>query len=146
MNTAIYNKANKTRREKSRDTEGYAAPLLAALLIAAFLILLSPLAPAQDIRSEVEHVYADNDGTKIHYAKSNCNDFSIGIELEGTDDQAYTDIQYLQLQKLVAVLKGHHPSLGEGDIVGHSDIAPGRKTDPGASFDWQRLAALSNDD
>ena len=61
MNTAIYNKANKTRREKSRDTEGYAAPLLAA-----FLILLSPLAPAQDIRSEVEHVYADNDGTKIH--------------------------------------------------------------------------------
>ena len=69
MNTAIYNKANKTRREKSRDTEGYAAPLLAALLIAAFLILLSPLAPAQDIRSEVEHVYADNDGTKIHYAK-----------------------------------------------------------------------------
>ena len=72
----------------------------------------------------------------------NCNDFSIGIELEGTDDQAYTDIQYLQLQKLIGVLKRHHPSLGEGDIVGHSDIAPGRKTDPGASFDWQRLAAL----
>ena len=69
MNTAIYSKANTTRRENSRDTEGYAAPLLAALLIAAFLMLLSPLAPAQDIRSEVEHVYADNDGTKIHYAK-----------------------------------------------------------------------------
>ena len=78
--------------------------------------------------------------------RSNCNDFSIGIELEGTDDQTYTDIQYLQLQKLVAVLKSHHPSLGEGDIVGHCDIAPGRKTDPGASFDWQRLAALSNAD
>jgi pimeloyl-ACP methyl ester carboxylesterase len=64
MNASIYSKGNRTKRENSRNTKGYAAPLLAALLM-----LLSPLAAAQDVRSEVEHVYADNDGTKLHYAK-----------------------------------------------------------------------------
>ena len=72
--------------------------------------------------------------------RDNCNDFSIGIELEGTDDEAYTESQYAQLSKLIEALRQYHPSLDHGDIVGHSDIAPGRKTDPGACFDWQRLA------
>ena len=64
MNASIYSKGNRTKRENSRNTKGYAAPLLAALLM-----LLSPLAAAQAVRSKVAHVYADNDGTKLHYAK-----------------------------------------------------------------------------
>ena len=77
--------------------------------------------------------------------QTNCNDFSIGIELEGTDDQAYTDVQYVQLRQLIKALQRYHPSLDQSDIVGHSDIAPGRKTDPGGCFDWHRLADVSND-
>ncbi len=74
--------------------------------------------------------------------RSNCNDFSIGIELEGTDTQPYTEAQYRRLQQLIRALRATYTSLEGGDIVGHSDIAPGRKTDPGASFDWHYLAEL----
>lgn len=66
-----------------------------------------------------------------------CNDFSIGIELEGCDDIAYTDIQYRQLNQVIAVLKQHYPKIK--NVVGHSDIAPGRKTDPGECFDWLKI-------
>ncbi|MCJ7556160.1 MAG: 1,6-anhydro-N-acetylmuramyl-L-alanine amidase AmpD [Gammaproteobacteria bacterium] len=68
-----------------------------------------------------------------------CNDFSIGIELEGSDALAYTETQYEKLNALVATLLSTYPSLSADRIVGHSDIAPGRKTDPGVAFDWQRL-------
>jgi len=68
-----------------------------------------------------------------------CNDFSIGIELEGADDEPYDERQYGALAELVATLQRNYPSLAEGWIAGHSDIAPGRKTDPGPAFDWQRL-------
>lgn len=68
-----------------------------------------------------------------------CNDFSIGVELEGVDDQAYTDPQYLSLAELVAVLRLRFPLI---DMVGHADIAPGRKTDPGPAFDWGHVRAL----
>ena len=70
-----------------------------------------------------------------------CNDFSIGIELEGTDDIAYTDIQYRVLADVCKLLLEAYPSIGPENIVGHCDIAPGRKTDPGESFDWQRFKA-----
>ncbi len=70
-----------------------------------------------------------------------CNDFSIGIELEGTDDIAYTDTQYDILQQLCVSLQKAYPAILKQNIVGHCDIAPGRKTDPGASFDWQRFKA-----
>lgn len=70
-----------------------------------------------------------------------CNDFSIGIELEGTDDIAYTDIQYHVLQQLCICLQQTYTTILPQNIVGHCDIAPGRKTDPGASFDWQRFKA-----
>lgn len=69
--------------------------------------------------------------------RGKCNDFSIGIELEGTDDQSYTDIQYACLNKLLAVLQAAYPIKA---ITGHSDIAPGRKTDPGPHFDWARVS------
>jgi AmpD protein len=75
-----------------------------------------------------------------HYrGRPSCNDFSIGIELEGTDHIPYADPQYEQLGVLVEALLETYPSLSSDHIVGHSDIAPGRKTDPGPSFDWERL-------
>lgn len=69
-----------------------------------------------------------------------CNDFSIGIELEGDDDTPFTDAQYARLLPLLAALKQAYPIRA---VVGHSDIAPGRKTDPGPYFDWERLGELA---
>jgi AmpD protein len=70
-----------------------------------------------------------------------CNDFSIGIELEGTDDRPYTAAQYRRLCATIRALRRDWPGLRDAPVVGHSDIAPGRKTDPGAAFDWDRLRA-----
>ena len=74
--------------------------------------------------------------------KTCCNDFSVGIELEGTDDIAYTDSQYQQLAKLIMALQKAYPAITAERIVGHCDIAPGRKTDPGSAFDWPYLQSL----
>jgi AmpD protein len=68
-----------------------------------------------------------------------CNNYSIGIELEGSDDQAYTDSQYERLNALATTLIAHYAEIDGDAICGHSDIAPGRKTDPGPAFDWTRL-------
>jgi len=65
-----------------------------------------------------------------------CNDFSVGVELEGTDDLPYETAQYRVLAEIVAALCAAYPSLSPKRVVGHSDIAPGRKTDPGPAFDW----------
>ena len=70
-----------------------------------------------------------------------CNDISIGIDLEGTDTEAYTDSQYSVLNAVITGLKLAYPKLSKNNIVGHSDIAPDRKTDPGPAFDWTRLHA-----
>lgn len=76
---------------------------------------------------------------RSHYrGRDSCNDFSIGIELEGTDTTPYTDAQYESLTMLVAALLAAYPRLSAQRIAGHSDIAPGRKTDPGPAFDWAR--------
>ena len=80
-------------------------------------------------------------GASQYRGRSTCNDFSIGIELEGTDDQAYDDTQYLQLAALIDALLSAYSSLSREHIAGHSDIAPGRKTDPGPAFEWPRLQA-----
>jgi AmpD protein len=78
-----------------------------------------------------------------HYrGRPACNDFSIGIELEGTDDTPYTDDQYEQLAALVETLLASYPSLSVDHIAGHSEVAPGRKTDPGPSFDWERWRTI----
>jgi len=71
-------------------------------------------------------------------ARERCNDFSIGIELEGSDLVPYRDAQYAALADLLQALQVRYPI---GDVVGHCDIAPGRKTDPGPFFDWTRLPA-----
>lgn len=80
-------------------------------------------------------------GASSYQGRSNCNDFSIGIELEGTDDIPYTDAQYQRLAELIRALARAYPAT-RGHVAGHSDIAPGRKTDPGPSFDWARLRSL----
>lgn len=78
-------------------------------------------------------------GVSSFQGVSNCNDYSIGIELEGADDQAFTDIQYQVLSAVSAVILKRYPAIDLTRIVGHSDIAPGRKTDPGPFFDWKRF-------
>lgn len=98
------------------------------------------------------HFFIRRDGSLIQFVPCNkrawhagvscwrgrecCNDFSLGIELEGSDDLPFTDAQYDRLNTLLAALRQTYPI---EDIVGHSDIAPGRKTDPGPHFDWARI-------
>lgn len=77
-------------------------------------------------------------GQSCFAGRDNCNDFSIGIELEGTDDTPYTDEQYLVLVAVTRALQARYKGISDDRIVGHSDIAPGRKTDPGPGFDWVR--------
>jgi AmpD protein len=81
-------------------------------------------------------------GKSAYEGRERCNDFSIGIELEGTESVGYTDRQYEQLAAVIRALLEAYPKLSKQRLTGHSDIAPGRKTDPGASFDWQRLLGL----
>ena len=70
---------------------------------------------------------------------SHCNDYSIGIELEGCDDQPFTEKQYERLGEVTKAVMRHYPAITHGRVVGHSEIAPGRKTDPGPFFDWGKL-------
>lgn len=102
------------------------------------------------------HLLIRRDGTVIQYVPfqqrawhagvSNykgrvcCNDFSIGIELEGVDDLPYEDVQYETLNQVLAVLRSTY-DIADTEITGHCDIAPGRKTDPGEAFDWSRVKA-----
>jgi AmpD protein len=72
-------------------------------------------------------------GASSWRGRERCNDFSVGVELEGVDDQAYVDQQYSRLASLFAALRTRYPII---DVVGHADIAPDRKTDPGPAFDW----------
>jgi len=90
------------------------------------------------------HSRAWHAGASEYCGESACNDFSIGIELEGSDDIPFEDIQYTQLAKLIKELRRCYPAIGKEAITGHSDIAPGRKTDPGPAFDWDHLKQLIN--
>jgi AmpD protein len=104
------------------------------------------------------HVFIARDGTLTQYVpfhkrawhagvsflngRSRCNDFTIGIELEGTDVTPYEEMQYQTLVNLISALTCAYPTLSKERIVGHSEIAPGRKTDPGPNFDWDQLRSL----
>ena len=90
-----------------------------------------------DLRQRAWHA-----GRSCYGGRDNCNDFSIGIELEGTDDEAYTEVQYEALAAVSRVLLAHYPGMSNSRIVGHSDIAPGRKTDPGPAFNWNKYRGL----
>lgn len=103
------------------------------------------------------HLFIRRDGTLVQYVpfnrrawhagessfegRSRCNDFSIGIELEGSDTQPFEDAQYTSLVRAADALLRAYPLLSRERIVGHADIAPGRKTDPGPHFDWLRFHA-----
>jgi len=82
------------------------------------------------------HRRAWHAGRSRFRGRERCNDFSIGIELEGCDDVPYEAIQYRRLAQIVRLLLDHYPDLSPDKITGHSDIAPDRKTDPGPAFDW----------
>lgn len=82
-------------------------------------------------------------GQSNYQGRERCNDFSIGIELEGTDTDMFEDIQYSQLGHLIASLQKAYPLISD-NITGHCDIAPGRKQDPGIGFDWEKLKTLLN--
>ncbi len=88
------------------------------------------------------HRRAWHAGASSYRGRERCNDFSIGIELEGTDERPYEPVQYHKLVELIVALCGAYPSLSVERIAGHSDVAPGRKTDPGPAFDWPRLRAM----
>lgn len=104
------------------------------------------------------HVLVRRDGELVQYVpfhrrawhagksqwqgREGCNDYSVGIELEGTDASAYESVQYTMLARLVARLCRTYPGLSPERVVGHSDVAPGRKSDPGIAFDWPLLRTL----
>jgi AmpD protein len=81
-------------------------------------------------------------GESVYAGRPACNDFSVGIELEGDEIRDYTAVQYKVLAAVIDTLRASVDSLRDAPVVGHSDIAPGRKTDPGAAFDWTRLSDL----
>ena len=81
-------------------------------------------------------------GTSMHIKKSNCNDFSIGIELEGSVSSKFSENQYKILIELIATLKSNYPKIRDSNIIGHNEIAPNRKEDPGKFFDWERIKGL----
>ena len=81
-------------------------------------------------------------GQSSYEAIENCNDYSIGIELEGTDDLPYSEYQYQTLAKVTRQLLANYPTLTPDRIAGHDQIAPGRKTDPGHAFDWVYYRSL----
>ncbi len=85
-------------------------------------------------------------GVSCFQGREGCNDFSIGIELEGCDEHPYEDVQYERLIPLTRSLMRHYPAITPGRIVGHCDIAPGRKSDPGPAFDWKRYLDALRDD
>ena len=88
------------------------------------------------------HCRAFHAGISHYRGRERCNDFSIGIEIEGTDFEAFTEAQYQQLEALLPALIAAYPTLNLQHITGHEHIAPGRKTDPGAFFDWLRLSQV----
>lgn len=89
------------------------------------------------------HERAWHAGESTYEGRERCNDFSIGIELEGSDSDVFTDSQYQQLASLINALRTAYPAVSD-HIAGHSDIAPGRKKDPGTGFNWEILNGYLN--
>ena len=111
---------------------------LAGLRVSAHLLLRRN---GEAVQFVPVHMRAWHAGESIWHARTRCNDFSIGVELEGGDGEDYTDAQYERLLELTRALRAALPLR---DVAGHSDIAPARKTDPGDRFDWMRfLSALA---
>jgi AmpD protein len=108
----------------------------AALRVSAHLLLRRDGALVQFVSFNERAWHA---GRSSWQGRDACNDYSIGIECEGTDDVPYEAAQYATLNTLLPMLLAAYPAITTDRIVGHSDVAPGRKTDPGSSFDWSRV-------
>ncbi len=90
------------------------------------------------------HQRAWHAGQSCCEGRTRVNDFSVGIELEGTDDLPFEDAQYDSLARLTAIIRRRYPAITRERLYGHGDIAPGRKTDPGPMFDWKRYLKASS--
>lgn len=115
------------------DTHPYYGAHLRGLRVSAHFVIRRDGALEQFVSCDDRAWHA---GVSSFFGRERCNDFSIGIELEGTDASAFETAQYATLAALVTALVAHYPIEA---LAGHSDIAPGRKTDPGPHFDWTRL-------
>jgi AmpD protein len=112
---------------------------IASLRVSAHVLVRRDGCPVQFVPFGLRAWHA---GVSSWQGRSACNDFSIGIEMEGTDEGVYECAQYRTLSALIAALCDAYPSLARERVVGHSDIAPGRKSDPGLRFEWKLLRAL----
>jgi AmpD protein len=137
----------------------YGGPWIDALFTNALPVATHPYFESVASLRVSSHLLVRRDGEVVQYVPFNrrawhagasswqgrarCNDYSIGIELEGTDTDPYESAQYAMLARVIAALCRAYPGLSLERLVGHSDVAPGRKTDPGPAFDWPRLRALA---
>jgi AmpD protein len=112
---------------------------IASLRVSAHLLIARQGSITQYVPFRLRAWHA---GASSFEGRTRCNDYSIGIELLGCDDVPYTKAQYVALAKVLKVLMTSFPGITETRIVGHCDVAPGRKTDPGPAFDWHRLRTL----
>jgi AmpD protein len=111
---------------------------IAGLRVSAHLLVRRDGAAVQFVALDRRAWHA---GQSAFDGRERCNDFSIGIELEGTDDRPFAPAQYRTLARLTREIRVRFPAIDASRIVGHSDIAPGRKTDPGPLFDWDGYRA-----
>jgi len=109
---------------------------IAALRVSAHLLIRRDGSLVQYVPLELRAWHA---GRSSFRGRPDCNDYSIGIELEGSDDLPFEDAQYATLVSTTREIMARYPSITTDRVTGHSDIAPGRKTDPGPHFDWQRF-------
>jgi AmpD protein len=112
---------------------------IAGLRVSAHLLVRRDGAVVQYVPFQMRAWHA---GPSQWRGREGCNDFSIGIELEGTDAGPYERAQYSALARVIAELCRAYPTLSPDAVVGHSDVAPGRKSDPGIAFDWPLLRSL----
>ena len=120
------------------DAHPYFATI-AGLRVSAHLLVRRDGEPVQFVPLGLRAWHA---GVSNWHGRPACNDFSIGIEMEGTDAGLYEAAQYRTLSALIAALCQGYPTLARERVVGHSEIAPGRKSDPGPAFEWQLLREL----
>jgi AmpD protein len=114
-----------------------------SLRVSSHLVIMRDGAVTQYVKFTERAWHA---GKSVYRGREACNDFSVGVELEGTDTLPYEAAQYRALAEVVAALCAAYPRLSADRLTGHSDIAPGRKTDPGPAFDWplaRRLIAAA---
>jgi len=124
------------------DAHPYFATV-AGLRVSAHLLVRRDGALVQYVPIEARAWHA---GASCFEERPGCNDYSVGIELEGSDDVPYEPAQYARLARTARVLMHHYPGIRAERVVGHCDVAPGRKTDPGPAFDWPRLRRMLSED